>query len=120
MTTLKVGDRVQWWETFKNTKETPRMMTGTVTSANGGWVGIKGEGDGFLGGTWVRDVAKLTVVTPTDIPVSATAIVAAFVALPDDYAESRERAINSLRWGCDEDDWLACAAQANALGVEEL
>lgn len=47
-------------------------------------------------------------------------IVAAFVALPDDYAESRERAINSLRWGCDEDDWLACAAQANALGVEEL
>lgn len=34
--------------------------------------------------------------------------------------DDTERAISSLRWGCDEQDWLACAAQANALGVEEI
>ena len=116
MTTLKVGDRVSWWETFKNTKETPRTMTGTVTSTHGGWAGIQCEGEGYFGGTWVRDVAKLTKLddTPTD-----TEIVAAFQAR-ELAEEVRERAITSLRWACDEEDWLACAAQSNAVGVEEL
>ena len=52
--------------------------------------------------------------TPSD-----TDIVQAVAALPDDE-DRRESAISSLRWGCDEQDWLACAAQANALGVEEI
>lgn len=51
---------------------------------------------------------------------SDTDLVRRFQALPDDHAGSRERAISSLRWGCDEQDWLACAAQAGALGVEEI
>lgn len=64
------------------------------------------------------DAAIRNALADDDTP-SDTALVAAFVAreLDDD---TRERAISSLRWACDEDDWLACAAQANALGVEEL
>lgn len=58
-------------------------------------------------------------VTPQADKRTHTELVRAFQAreLPDD---TRERAISSLRWACDEDGWLACAAQANALGVEEL
>lgn len=64
--------------------------------------------------------AEIEAAAASDPDCTPTALVAAFQALPDDYAESRERAISSLRWGCDERDWLACAAQANALGVTEL
>jgi len=112
MTALKVGDRVSWWETFKNTKETPRTMTGAVVSVHGAWVGIHGEGDGFLGGTWVRDVAKLTVVTPSD-----TAVVRAWNAreLPDDV---RTRAISSLRDLVDDYDFAV--GNAGDLGGAEI
>lgn len=54
-----------------------------------------------------------------DAPLTDREIVAAVHALPDDE-DRREQAISSLRWACDEDDWLACARQANALGVEEI
>ena len=33
-----------------------------------------------------------------------------------DAQDSREPTLGSLRWACDEQDWLACAAQAGALG----
>lgn len=64
---LKVGDRVQWWEVFKNTKHEPRMMTGTVLST-GRYCGIKGDVPPgasdkerrMFGGTWVRSPSVLT------------------------------------------------------------
>jgi len=64
------------------------------------------------------DAAIRNALADDDTP-SDTALVAAVAALPDDE-DRREGAISSLRWGCDEQDWLACAAQANALGVEDL
>lgn len=55
----------------------------------------------------------------TGTPPTDSELVRAFQAR-ELAEEVRERAITSLRWACDEDDWLACAAQANALGVEEI
>lgn len=63
--------------------------------------------------------AEIEAAAAADPDCTPTALVAAFQAR--ELGEGvRERAISSLRWGCDEDDWLACAAQANALGVTEL
>lgn len=64
---LKVGDRVQWWEVFKNTKHEPRMMTGTIIST-GMYIGIWGDippgatakEKRLFGGTWVRPASVLT------------------------------------------------------------
>lgn len=49
---------------------------------------------------------------------SDTALVAAFVALPDDYADSRERAISSLRWACDPIDYDLMMAAGDLGGAE--
>lgn len=63
MSNFKVGDLVQWWETFKNTHHKPRMMTGTVVSARGEYLGIRGDGEGWLGGRWVRQPSQVSFVS---------------------------------------------------------
>lgn len=93
-------------------------MTGTVASVHGGrgnpWVVINGDGTGFLGSRWIRDVAKLTKLddAPTD-----TAIVAAFQAR-ELAEEVRQRAITSLRWAVEPEDYDLIMAAGDLGGAE--
>jgi hypothetical protein len=93
---IKVGDRVSWWEPFKQLqgKEAPRTMTGAVTKIThirrkGHIAWIKGDGEGWMGETWFRPTSVLTRITDSDL-------VQAIVAAPQDD-QAREDAIAGLR-----------------------
>jgi len=79
----------------------------TTPSGNYAWMSVESDQS--------PQFARVDKLTKLD----ATAIVAAFQALPqDDYAESRERAINSLRMRDLSDDYDQVRAAGDLGGAE--